>query len=693
MDDRRPEAGTNAALSDAQLVRAAWLGDKRAFVEIVARHQAMVCGIALAVLGDFAASEDAAQEAFLTAWRKIHELRDPERLRAWLGQIARHAALGARRRQRKHGVLEDTPDLPDKSPPPDELAASEEEATLVREALEKLPETYREPLILYYRENQSTQAVATALGISEEAVRQRLARGREMLRDQLAGVIEAVLVRTRPTAIFTMAIAVAIGALATPAAVASGVFAAAGTTSVSTSSTSFLTTMTTSKTLFIAAAIVTAVCIPVGYQWRASHESLASTRASGQSKGEASTSERKPSMSFETSALFAQWKQLHDTYGTTADAMPGIYQAIATLKDPFQRRAFRAALIAEWVQLDPAAGFSFFSGRGSNATERQQFFDEWLASDARGAAQALASTPGSEDMLRDSLPEIARRVPERVAEIVRGLPRSKTPVYAETKVRDAFAIVAEAGLASARTAAEAISGPNRDNALAGVAQAWAKSDFNAAIAWAKGLPEGTDRDEIIRAALMGKATVDPVAALESAGLVPPGGSSRWFASTTSARVLKEASVVDFDATVNWLAAHPGRFSGEDLVGLANTVTEKLNADAAGFLTQYAQSGSLAAMLPAIESALLNEGSGQRAAVWDWLKTQPEDETTKELRRQVLSTGASSEPGLAMRMATDLPRTADGDSQVMELARSLLSSQRLNPLDDMLTRHPSGCAGR
>src|ERR1051326_6279691 len=72
--------------SDAELVAGARRGDKRAFVEIVARHQAMVCGIALSILGDFAASEDAAQEAFLTAWRKFHGVPEPERLRAWLAQ-------------------------------------------------------------------------------------------------------------------------------------------------------------------------------------------------------------------------------------------------------------------------------------------------------------------------------------------------------------------------------------------------------------------------------------------------------------------------------------------------------------------------------------------------------------------------------------------------------------------------------
>src|SRR5438876_2270231 len=104
-DTGRPAPEQNAP--DAELVHAARRGDKRAFVEIVARHQAMVCGIALGVLGDFAASEDAAQEAFLTAWRKFHELREPERLRGWLGQIARNAALGQLRRKRGHDVLED----------------------------------------------------------------------------------------------------------------------------------------------------------------------------------------------------------------------------------------------------------------------------------------------------------------------------------------------------------------------------------------------------------------------------------------------------------------------------------------------------------------------------------------------------------------------------------------------------------
>src|SRR6476660_6936193 len=119
------EGNGSASLSDAELVHAARRGDKRAFVEIVARHQAMVCGVALGILGDFAASEDAAQEAFLTAWRKFHDLREPDRLRAWLAQIARNAALGHLRRQRGHETLDDNVlALPDTAPPPDQAAAT-----------------------------------------------------------------------------------------------------------------------------------------------------------------------------------------------------------------------------------------------------------------------------------------------------------------------------------------------------------------------------------------------------------------------------------------------------------------------------------------------------------------------------------------------------------------------------------------
>jgi hypothetical protein len=342
-------------------------------------------------------------------------------------------------------------------------------------------------------------------------------------------------------------------------------------------------------------------------------------------------------------------------------------------------------LIAEWAQVDPASGLAFFVGQVPDDSQRRQFFEEWLARDARGAVDALmASGPGWEGMAHDCLTEIARRVPARVADIVSRLPKADN--YGDTKVRDAFAIVAEGGLRSARSAAEAMTSANRDQALAGVAQAWAKSDLAGAIAWAKALPEGTDRDEVIRAALLSKAAVDPVAALDLVGLVPSGGKAEYFASTTGARVLREAAKADFDATMAWVAIHPGRLGREDMMGLEGAVTERVNADAVGFLTSRAADGSLLAIRPAIDSALLNDASGQRAAVWDWLTTQPDCDGTKSLKEDVLRLAGDQDPALALRLAADLPRTPEGDSQVQSLANGLFNGgDKLYRFDNLLAQ--------
>jgi RNA polymerase sigma factor (sigma-70 family) len=672
-----PDAGA----TDAELVRAARRGEKRAFVEIVKRYQAMVCGIALGILGDFAASEDAGQEAFLTAWRKFSELREPEKLRGWLAQIARHAALGHLRRRKGHENLDDVAPPIDDAPGPDQTAASADEAALVRQSLAKLPETYRLPLILYYREGQSVRAVAEALEISEDAVKQRLARGREMLRERMEGLIEGVLVRTGPSPVFTMAVAAAIGALALPASVSAGVFAGSAaatttgaTTAATTTTSPLLTLMSTSKSLLATALVVAAMCVPVGYSLRPDvPDSPVRVTASPPAPAAAAPSPIPATiaLSLGSSALFAEWRQLHEAHGTNSAAMPNLFKIINELKDPLRRRAFNAALVAEWVQVDPAEGLKFYLQKGRDSRLRRQFFDEWLASDPAKAVAALTTSgAGWEDVAHDALTDIARRHPASVAGLAARLPKPDS-VW-DTAVRDAFAVLAEGGLKTARESADKLSGPNREQALAGVARTWAKSDLDAAVQWAKALPAGIDSAEVIRAALVGKAGVDPVAALDLVDMVPPGGNQMHFASTTGARVLIEAARADFDATVGWLTEHPTRLGHADMIGLAQAVTERLNANAPAFLAEQAANGSLKVLAPAIDSALLNDSADQRAAVWNWLKTQPDSEVIRSLRSEVLHSAGYQDPELALSLAAELPRTPAGDEEVKSVARSLLN---------------------
>ena len=99
---------------------------------------------------------------------------------------------------------------------------SREEAGILWRSLERIPEIYREPLVLYYREHQSTEAVARNLNLTEEAVRQRLARGRKLLQEEVLSFVETALEKTAPGKSFTLAVVAALPFAVTSAKAASG---------------------------------------------------------------------------------------------------------------------------------------------------------------------------------------------------------------------------------------------------------------------------------------------------------------------------------------------------------------------------------------------------------------------------------------------------------------------------------------
>jgi RNA polymerase sigma factor (sigma-70 family) len=140
----------------------------------------MACALAYARTGSFAASEEIAQEAFLAAWRQMN-VEPPRNFRAWLCGTIRHLAARFHRGAARFEGM--SAELVDGGPAPDEIVDAREEEALVWSSLEQLAEIYREPLILYYRQDRSIRDVAATLELSEDAVRQRLSRGRALLRD------------------------------------------------------------------------------------------------------------------------------------------------------------------------------------------------------------------------------------------------------------------------------------------------------------------------------------------------------------------------------------------------------------------------------------------------------------------------------------------------------------------------------
>lgn len=218
---------------DADLWILVCRGSVEAFEILVRRHQSLVAAVAYNACGDLALSEDVTQETFWAAWRERASLLDPGRLRPWLCGIARNLGKNAGRRAARPAesaaLLDSVPESPADAPGPLEEAVSREEEAMVWKTLEAIPESYREPLILFYREGQSVAEVASALDLTEDAVKQRLSRGRGMLRDRMAEQVEAGLRRSRPGRRLTVAVisGLAAGASGMKGAVAAGVGAGA----------------------------------------------------------------------------------------------------------------------------------------------------------------------------------------------------------------------------------------------------------------------------------------------------------------------------------------------------------------------------------------------------------------------------------------------------------------------------------
>jgi RNA polymerase sigma factor (sigma-70 family) len=249
-----------ATNSDAELVGESVAGNRDAFGQIVARYQSLICSLAYSATGSLSQSEDLAQDTFVTAWKQLAGLREPTKLRSWLCGIARNLILNARRRQghepSHHAEpLEEIKEVPAVEPLPVEQTISREEEGILWRSLEGIPEIYREPLILFYREHQSAARVAEALELSEEAVHQRLSRGRKLLHEQVLAFVEGALEKTAPGKAFTMSVMAVLPLLVVTTESAT---AGAAVTKGGTAIKMFFMTKTT-QAIVVAAATATAI--------------------------------------------------------------------------------------------------------------------------------------------------------------------------------------------------------------------------------------------------------------------------------------------------------------------------------------------------------------------------------------------------------------------------------------------------
>jgi RNA polymerase sigma-70 factor, ECF subfamily len=165
---------------DAELIEAACRGDIASFRELYERHYPMAIGIARSRLSDPHLAEDAAQEAFAVACQRLALLKDRRRFGQWLGTICRRTASRMARSRANHAPLDEAP-ATGSSANGDAGAA-----TRVRRAVERLPRSGREVILLHYFSGLTYDEISDALGITPQSVHGRLQRARRALARELS---------------------------------------------------------------------------------------------------------------------------------------------------------------------------------------------------------------------------------------------------------------------------------------------------------------------------------------------------------------------------------------------------------------------------------------------------------------------------------------------------------------------------
>jgi RNA polymerase sigma-70 factor (ECF subfamily) len=157
---------------DLTLVERACSGDTDSFTELCRRYYPAMVAIAHSITGDRHLAEDAAQQAFAKAVRKMSQLKNKTKFAAWLAAICRNVALDL---ACNRDTFQNTEDLSMVA------AESRENGTTeaVREALNKLSAPAREVIFLRFYDGMTYEQISAVLGISEQALNGRLRRAKK----------------------------------------------------------------------------------------------------------------------------------------------------------------------------------------------------------------------------------------------------------------------------------------------------------------------------------------------------------------------------------------------------------------------------------------------------------------------------------------------------------------------------------
>jgi RNA polymerase sigma factor (sigma-70 family) len=178
-----------------------------AYGQLVQKFRDMACGYAYSILGDFHLAEDAAQDAFVTAYRRLGQLRQPDAFPGWFRSIVWTTCGQMVRRKAMPTIDIDTArDKPAKTADPSAMAEATEMRNEVLRAISQLPDEQREVTTLFYINGYSQKDIADFLEVPVGTVKNRLTASRGRLKERMLKMVKDTLHTNAPDERFDRAV-------------------------------------------------------------------------------------------------------------------------------------------------------------------------------------------------------------------------------------------------------------------------------------------------------------------------------------------------------------------------------------------------------------------------------------------------------------------------------------------------------
>ena len=177
--------------TDSELVRSCLTGNNDAFAELVSRYKRLIYSVAYKFTKENEEADDMAQEAFIKIYRSLSRYNDKYTFSTWCVKVATNVCLDHVRRKKLNCVsLEEIENFTvTDTDSPEEHYLRKEKRQVLQDAIDSLPEIYREPIVMFHQKGMSYKEIAEDLGKPMSIIKNRIFRARHALRENLGTAV------------------------------------------------------------------------------------------------------------------------------------------------------------------------------------------------------------------------------------------------------------------------------------------------------------------------------------------------------------------------------------------------------------------------------------------------------------------------------------------------------------------------